>query len=76
MEKTNCDSGFASEGSFGPHPAMLFVYANDEILQFIYKKNELEIIVRELPTETNFNGEEILAVLNATLPALECYLEI
>jgi len=59
MELSNCDLGIASEGSFGPHPSMFFVSADDEFLIFIDKKNDLEIIVRELSTETNFNGSEI-----------------
>jgi hypothetical protein len=59
MELSNCDLGVASEGSFGPHPSLYFVSADDEFLIFIDKKNHLEIIVRELSTETNFNGKEI-----------------
>jgi len=59
MELSNCDLGIASEGSFGPHPSMFFVSADDEFLIFIDKKNNLEIIVRELSTETNFNASEI-----------------
>ncbi|MDZ4703903.1 MAG: DUF6671 family protein [Saprospiraceae bacterium] len=59
MELTNCDLGIASEGSFGPHPSMFFISADDEFLIFIDKKNNLEIIARELNTETNFNGKEI-----------------
>jgi hypothetical protein len=59
MELTNCDLAIASEGSFGPHPFIYFVPADDEFLLFIDKKNNLEIIVRELSTETNFNGEVI-----------------
>jgi len=59
MEVSNCDLGIASEGSFGPHPSIFFVSADDEFLIFIDKKNDLEIIVRELSTETNFNGSEI-----------------
>ena len=59
MELSNCDLGIASEGSFGPHPSMFFVIADDEFLIFIDKKNNLEIIVRELSTATNFNGKEI-----------------
>jgi len=71
MKLTNCDLGIASEGSFGPHPTMFFVSADDEFLIFIDKKNNLEIIVRELSTLTNFNGkeikneEELLAFANA-----------
>ena len=59
MEASNCDLGVASEGSFGPHPHMFFTSADDEFLIFIDKKNNLEIIARELSTDTNFNGEEV-----------------
>ena len=56
MERNNCDLGVASEGSFGPHPTLYFASADDELLIFIDKKHKLEIVVRELSTETNFNG--------------------
>lgn len=59
MELTNCDLAVASEGSFGPHPSAFFVTADDEFLLFLDRKNEIEIIVRELSTDTNFNGSEI-----------------
>jgi hypothetical protein len=59
MEINNCDLAIASEGSFGPHPSLYFVPADDELLLFFDKKNSLEIIVRELSTETNFNGADI-----------------
>ncbi len=59
MELNNCDLGVASEGSFGAHPSMVFASADDEFLIFIDKKNDLEIIARELSTETNFNGKAI-----------------
>lgn len=59
MELSNCDLGIASEGSFGPHPTIFFVHADDEFLIFIDKKNNLEIIERELSLKTNFNGSEI-----------------
>jgi len=59
MQLAECDMAIASEGSFGSHPYIPFVRADDEILLFIDKKNDLEIVVRELSTETNFNGCEI-----------------
>lgn len=59
MELNNCDLGIASEGSFGPHPSLFFVSADDEFLIFIDKKNNLEIVIRELSTHTNFNGQAI-----------------
>ncbi len=63
MEITGCDLAIASEGSFGPHPSFFFVHADDEILLFIDKKNDLEIVLREISTETNFNGSEIKTVI-------------
>jgi hypothetical protein len=59
MRINNCDLGMASEGSFGPHPAMFFANADDELLIFIDTLNDIEIIVRELSTATNFNGKQI-----------------
>lgn len=59
MELANCDLALASEGSFGPHPSIYFVPADDEFLIFIDKKNDIEVIVRELSVDTNFNVAEI-----------------
>jgi hypothetical protein len=59
MDQANADLAIASEGSFGPHPSLFFVNADEEILVFIDKKNNLEIIVKELSTTTNFNASEI-----------------
>jgi len=59
MDITNCDLAVASEGSFGPHPTIHFISSDDEFLLLIDRKNELEVIARELSIETNFNGEEI-----------------
>ena len=59
MELSDCDLAIASEGSFGLHPALYFIHADEEILLLVDKKNDLEFIVRELSTETNYNGEEI-----------------
>ncbi len=59
MDLNNCDLGVASEGSFGMHPSVFFVPADDEFLIFIDRKNNLEIIEKELSTQTNFNGAEI-----------------
>ncbi len=64
MEKTKCDLGIASEGSFGPHPTLFMAHADDELLLFIDKKNNLEIIVRELSLDTNFNAATINSFQN------------
>ncbi len=57
MKVNNCNLGIASEGSFGPHPSIFFVTADDEFLIFIDKLNNIEVVVRELSTSTNFNGK-------------------
>ncbi|TRX04509.1 DUF6671 family protein [Flavobacterium gawalongense] len=59
MKENDCDLGIASEGSFGMHPTIFIAHADDEMLILIDKKNELEIIAREISTDTNFNGSEI-----------------
>lgn len=59
MEASNCELGIASEGSFGPHPTLFFGHADDELVVFIDKKNNLEIYARELTTETNFGGAAV-----------------
>jgi hypothetical protein len=59
MAENNYDLGVASEGSFGPHPTIFFANADDELLILIDTKNNLEIVARELSTDTNFNGTQI-----------------
>lgn len=56
MELTASDLAVASEGSFGPHPEFSFIHVNEEIIVLIDKKNNFELVAREIATETNFNG--------------------
>jgi hypothetical protein len=57
MKLSNCDLGVASEGSL----VLTLYLLQVQMMSFnIYRyKNNLEIIVRELSMETNFNGSEI-----------------
>lgn len=57
MEASQCDLAIANEGSFGAHPTIFFAAADDEFIILIDKKNNLEIVERELSTDTNFNAE-------------------
>ena len=59
MKLYGYDLGIASEGSFGPHPTLYFIPGDDEILMLIDNKNKLEIVVREISTDTNFSGQFI-----------------
>jgi hypothetical protein len=59
MKENNCDLAIASEGSFGAHPTIFFAHADDEVVMLMDLKNDLEIVAREVGTETNFNGSYI-----------------
>lgn len=59
MQMYNMDLCVASEGSFGPHPELYFVPADEELLFFIDTKNDIEVWVRHLSTSTNFSSAEI-----------------
>jgi hypothetical protein len=59
MELTGTDLALASEGSFGAHPLLYFLPADDELLVLIDQKNGLEIAVREISTKTNYNAKEV-----------------
>jgi hypothetical protein len=59
MNENNFKVVIASEGSFGAHPSLFFAPANDELVMFLDKENDLEIIARTLSIETNYNSEEI-----------------
>ena len=53
MELSGCDIAVASEGSFGNHPLLFFSQANDEMVMFLDRKNNIEIVERELSLSTN-----------------------
>lgn len=55
MELEGFELAIATEGSFGNHPTIFFASANDELILFYDKKNNIEIIERVLSLNTNFN---------------------
>ena len=59
MELYNMDLAIANEGSFGAHPALYFVPADEELMIMIDRKNDLEIIVKHISTNTNFAGQAV-----------------
>ena len=59
MQLTGCDLGIASEGSFGPHPSLFFVPADEEFLLLVDRHEGIEIMVRELSTATNFGSTTV-----------------
>jgi hypothetical protein len=59
MQFSQCDLAIASEGSFGAHPAICFIPANEEIILLKDRMNGIEIIGSELSMDTNFAGTSI-----------------
>lgn len=49
----------ASEGSFGPHPALMFIPADEELILLRDTLNDIEIGAHITSTNTNFGGEEV-----------------
>lgn len=62
MQASGFDLAIASEGTFGPHPDYYFIPADEEILVLVDAKNELEVIVHEWSTVTNFNAADISTI--------------
>ena len=56
-ELTGCTLAVASEGSFGPHPTLYFMSADDEVMVLVDTENDLHFKARLISTTTNFNGE-------------------
>lgn len=59
MAITGCDLAVSSEGSFGSHPVIGFLPCDEELLFFFDKKRNIEVVVKEVSTKTNFSGEYI-----------------
>lgn len=62
MESMGSDFAVASEGTFGPHPGYYFVPSGMELLMFQDRKNDVEIWVQSLSTETNYGWMEVQSI--------------
>ena len=69
-QNTDYDLIIANEGSFGPHPNLFFIPADEEIMMLKDYKNDIEIIESHTSTETNFRGASI-----KTLQELEDFID-
>lgn len=56
IDSTGINIAIATEGSFGPHPAIFFANSGDELIMLYDKDNDIEIIERELNLDTNFDA--------------------
>lgn len=59
MRALNCDLAIASEGSFGAHPLLPFCQANEEIVLLVDEIHQIEIVGRDISSQTNFNGTTV-----------------
>lgn len=59
LEATGEAIALASEGTFGPHPFVPGLSLNREIVIFIDRKHDIEIIGQEASIETNFNSKTV-----------------
>ncbi len=59
LEITGYNCAIANEGSFGPHPSSPFLTADEEIILFVDRQYDIEVVVKEISTNTNFYGSQI-----------------
>lgn len=63
---TGGDLAVASEGSFGPHPVIGFVPADEEWLLLRDQRHDLEIHTRVLSTDTNYGSSVVTSLAQLT----------
>lgn len=59
MDLAKADLAVGSEGSFGPHPQLGWIAADQEWLMLIDARHDLEITAQTISTETNFAQQPI-----------------
>jgi len=59
MEQCDAEIAIGSEGSFGPHPTLYFLPADEEYLVLVDRKNDLEISVKTCSLQTNYASYEM-----------------
>lgn len=64
--------GLSSEGSFGPHPQVPFVVAGVELVYLVDRSTGLELVGRDVTTETNFDARAVSSIEDALTFAVAC----
>jgi hypothetical protein len=54
LEECDADFAIGSEGSFGPHPTLYFLPADEEFIVLMYRKKDFEIAVKMASLQTNY----------------------
>ena len=69
LEECDADFAIGSEGSFGPHPTLYFLPADEELIVLMNRKKDFEIAVKLASLHTNYASFEMdsESTLNAFL---------
>jgi hypothetical protein len=59
MKISGLTLGLASEGSFGPHPQLLFVPVDHELLVFVDRERNIEVVEEILSLHTNYAQTDV-----------------
>ena len=65
MQLTGLSLAIASEGSFGPHPALPYLPCNRELVLLLDRDANLELVGEALSTATNFAQAEVSSLAEA-----------
>ncbi|MFH7025599.1 MAG: DUF6671 family protein [Heteroscytonema crispum UTEX LB 1556] len=65
LEMTGEKLAIASEGSFGPHPSVPYLSCNREVVIFLDKIHNLEIVGEDFSTDTNHSYQVVQSVEEA-----------
>lgn len=65
MQLTGLNLAIASEGAFGPHPALPYLPCDRELVLLLDPANQLEIWGEALSTQTNFAQAEVRSLAEA-----------
>jgi hypothetical protein len=60
LDASGLPLGLASEGSFGPHPAVPFLSVGQELLVFIDRSRQLTVVEQRLELRTRFAQRQVL----------------
>lgn len=59
LDATGQTLGIASEGAFGPHPALPYLPCNREMVVFVDRLYDLEIVGQVVSTQTNYRQQQV-----------------
>lgn len=62
MRELKLPLGLASEGSFGPHPLLIYIPGTQEFMVFIDEELGIQITEQIISTETNYNSTSVSSV--------------